>query len=161
MAERRVTERGGGVGIDASAFKVLAKNLRKADRLAYRNMHTGLRAAGELVATEARAIAARDSTSIPPTIKVRVAGSTVSVQAGSASVKIAPLFELGNTGGSKSASAAEKRTFRHPVFNRDVWVSQPMHPFLRPAELTVMPKVRRAVTATLTEALEASDIRVE
>ena len=161
MAASRITERSGGVGIDTSAFKLLAKDLRKANVLASRNLRAGLRGVGEVVAVEARSRAAQYSSTIPPTIKVRVAGTTVSVQAGSADVPIAALFELGNTGGRKSAAASVRGSFRHPVFGHDVWVEQPMHPFLRPAELATMPEIRRTMTRTLTEALEASNLRVE
>ena len=87
----------------------------------------------------------------------------MSVRAGSADVAIAGLFELGNKGGSRSAASTRRGVFRHPVFgHRDIdWPDQPMHPFLRPAEIATMPEIRRTMTRTLTEALEASNLHVE
>lgn len=49
-------------------------------------------------------------------------------------VAIAGLFELGNKGHGKTQTADEGGSFRHPLFGKDVWVEQPMHPFLLPAQ---------------------------
>jgi hypothetical protein len=122
--------------VDARDFKNLAKALRQANKKLLVDTQRELRAVGEIVATEARAIAAKDSQKIPPTVKVRVRGVGVSVVAGgSEETAIAGLFELGNTGSKKKSEAASRRgVFRHPVFgNRQVWVNQDMHPYLAPA----------------------------
>lgn len=67
-------------------------------------------------------------------------------------VVIAGLFELGNTGGSKSASASESGRFRHPVFGSDKWVDQPMHPFLAPAAEKNAAVIEERVVGALDEA---------
>lgn len=148
-----VTVRTGGSGIDTSDFRAVAKALRQAQPELARELRKSLRKAGEIVAVEARSLAEKDSKSIPPTIKVRVASATVSVVAGGKDAPVAGLFELGNTGGSKSASASRKGVFRHPVFgNRDVWVNQPMHRFLAPAAASRAMQVERAVLGALDQA---------
>jgi len=122
--------------VDAREFRNLAKALRKANKKLLRETQSELRAIGELVANDARAIASENSQKIPPTIKTRVRGMSVSIVAGGTSeTAIAGLFELGNTGSKrKSAAASRKGVFRHPVFgNRKVWVNQEMHPFEAPA----------------------------
>lgn len=131
---RATTVRTGGFGIDATELARLSKDLRRTAPDLNRRMRKRLREAGEIVAKEARVISAQDSTKISPTIKVTVAGATVAVTAGGPDLPIAGLLELGNHGGSKSASASSHGTFRHPVFGHPgVWVDQPMHPYLMPA----------------------------
>lgn len=135
-----------GLGIDARDFKLLAKALRTAQVEMYAELHEELRAVGQVVADEARALVQPYSQSIPPTIKVRAAGARVSVTAGGGrggkklaaeifsssygsgshlkaleneaeGPAIAGLLELGNKGGgSKSAAATRRGEFRHPVF---------------------------------------------
>lgn len=174
-----VTIRGQG-GINTSDFKAVVRALKKAQPAMRRELLRNFRAAGELIARDARAIAGEVSTSIPPTIKTRVRGVGVSVEAGGVAgakataaqlfssgygagsgyarkealaegVVIAGLFELGNTGGAKSASASRKGVFRHPVFgDTETWVNQPMHPFLVPAG----EKNKPAVDAAVYEALD-------
>lgn len=115
-----------------------------------RQMRRRLREGGLVVAAEAKAIAAQSSRSIPPTIKVRTARATVAVIAGGQDAPVAGLFELGNTGGRKSAAASRSGKFRHPVFgNPDVWVEQDMHRFLGPAAVASSPVVDRLVGEAL------------
>lgn len=128
-----VMVRGGG-GIDAREFKGLARALKLAQPVARTALLRDLKAIGEKVAKDAEIIVSQYSSTIPPTIKTQVRGESVRVRAGGGDVAIAGLFELGNTGGKKSAKAAEGGLFRHPVFgNMDNWVDQEMHPFLVPA----------------------------
>lgn len=125
--------RTGGVGVDTREFASFAKALRKAKPVLAKELAKSLRAAGEIVAVEARANATSEgSTSIPPTVKTRVASATVSVVAGGAKSPIAGLWELGNSGrASQQQIPIRGGGFRHPVFgNRNVWVNQPRHPFL-------------------------------
>jgi hypothetical protein len=89
-------------------------------------MRTKLREAGALVAEEAKSNVGHYSSSIPPTIKVRTSGTTVSVVAKGV---LASLFEFGNKGSGSSGGS-----FRHPLFgNWDYPQEQPMHPFLSKA----------------------------
>lgn len=112
-------------GLDTTDFKSFSRALRRAQPVLAKGLRVQLRAAGELVAEEARGQVSGASKSIPPTIKVRTSGVTVSVIAGGNGKPLAGLFELGNASGGGGG------TFRHPVYgNQDVWVNQPMHPFL-------------------------------
>jgi hypothetical protein len=72
----------GGTGIDTREFRAVAQALKKAQPLLRRELVANLRVAGELVAKDARSIISEHSTSIPPTIKTRVRGVGVSVEAG-------------------------------------------------------------------------------
>ncbi|HTG23808.1 MAG TPA: hypothetical protein VK681_27490 [Reyranella sp.] len=146
-----ITERGTG-GIDTRDFKAVAKALKKAQPLVRTQLLRNFKLVGGLVAKDAQAIVAEHSESIPPTVKARVRGVGVSVVAGGGEVAIAGLFELGNTGNRKSASASSKGVFRHPVHgNLQNWVNQPMHPFLAPAG----EKNRAKTDAAVLEALDA------
>jgi len=99
---RSVTERvHGGFGIDTTALHDLARDLRKLEGTTAREFRRGLREVGEVVAVEARAEASQFSSKIADTIKVRVAGATVEVRAGSPDVPEAVLLELGNVGSSR------------------------------------------------------------
>ncbi len=126
------TIRGEG-GVDLTDFHLLAKALKLAQPTLRTQLLRNLKAVGNIVAADARAIASENSESIPPTIKTRVRGVSVSVIAGGSAVPIAGLYEFGNTGGKKSAKANARGTFRHPVFNTGKWVSQPRYAYLAPA----------------------------
>ena len=119
----------GKEGVDTKELRQLTRDFMdwKPDK-ALKKM---LRGAGDLIAADAKANIAPYSKSIPPTVKVRIAKTRVSVVAGGAGVPIGGLFELGNKGHGKSQAAARSGTFRHPVFgDRTVWVNQKMHPYL-------------------------------
>lgn len=111
-------------------FKELSKAMAIAVPLSIRtNLRVAFLAAGNMVASKAIEIVDEYSNSVADSIKVRISGMTgVRVVAGGAALPIAGLMELGN---EKSKGGS---TFRHPVFgNQNVWVSQPMHPYLEPA----------------------------
>ncbi len=123
-----------GLYVDDSDFRRFAKALRKADRALYTELRIRLRAAGNIVANEARVYAADASVTIPPTIKVRTSMTSVAVIAGGAGTPLAGLMELGNSSKRHFRTGSRSGTFRHPVFgNKSVWVTQPMHPYLAPA----------------------------
>jgi len=102
--------------IDVSGFRFAAKALRKASPELRLELLRNLKAAGNLVAKDAKANASRYSESIPPTIKVKVRGVGVAVQAGGnyggASDKTVgrELFEAGHgtSGSESSAKRAEE-----------------------------------------------------
>jgi len=122
-----VTLRTGGLSIDTRDFHAFAVALSHGERELNLAMRRRFRAAGNMVADAARAKASY-SEKIDPTIRVRTSRASVSVIAGP--VAIAGLEELGNRAGRGSRGGF----FRHPVFgNRNVWVSQRMRPYLRPA----------------------------
>lgn len=151
---------GGAGGIDASDFRAVARALRRASPALARDLRHNLRKAGDVVAQEARQIAGQHSTSIPPTIRVRTSGASVSVVAGGGSkgtepAAIAGLFELGNTRGRGRAQVADPSgKFRHPVYgHRNRWADQSMHPFLAPAGERKRPAVEALVEKALDEAV--------
>jgi hypothetical protein len=151
---RTVTVRTGGIGIDTSDFRAAARALRKAQPKVALELRKQLRVAGQIVADDAKQEIAKVSTRIPPTVKVRISLTSVSVVAGGGGVPTAGLFELGNHGGRKSAAASRAGRFRHPVHgNRQAWVNQPMHPFLAPAAQRNALKLDAAVTRALDAAM--------
>ena len=85
-----------GLEIDAKEFRYLANALKKASKEMYLQLKRDLKATGEIVAKDARIISSRHSSTIPPTIKTRVRGLTVYVEAG------------GNFGGVSDAKAAKE-----------------------------------------------------
>lgn len=112
-----------GISIDTSSFAKFARDLARVDLALKAEMRKEMKAAGEIVATEARARAGF-STRIPGSIKVGVAGNKIRVYAQAKKAPEAKPLENGGQDG----------TFRHPVFgDRQNWVSQPARPFLRPA----------------------------
>jgi hypothetical protein len=151
-----VTERvKDGFGIDTSALKGLSKDLRRLEDYTARNFRRGMREVGEVVAMEARSKAGEVSKKIAGTIKVRAVGATVEVRAGAKDVPEATLLELGNTG-SRRSSVAGGGTFKHPVFGTDVWVEQPMHPYLYPSAVAKLAEAEIVLERVVDEALRAS-----
>lgn len=123
-----------GVSIDTSSFTKFARDLKEASPELRSALRIELKAAGELVAEEARALAGFSSR-IPGAIKVSAAGNAIKVYVLAKKAPNAKPLEHGGKGG----------TFRHPVFgDRDVWVSQQARPFLWPA---LMANKGRAVEA--------------
>ena len=102
--------------IDTSQLRGLARSLRKVVPEVSAKLREELRATGEPVAVEARALAA-GLAGVPETIKVRLSNTQVAVVAGGA----------GEAEKHKGKAAAFEHmgvpgTFRHPVFgNREVW----------------------------------------
>lgn len=152
------TETGLSFAIDLSELKTFASQLRKAEPRLYRSFRVSLAEAAEVVADRAREIASEQSSSIPPTISVRVSGVAVYVGAGSPSVPLAGLYEVGNAKSGRLVGSSGGRTFRHPVFgDNDNWVSQPRFPFLRRAadesEPVVLERTVFAVQTVLQDVL--------
>ncbi len=139
-----------GMGVDVRDFAAFARALRKGSPEVALQLRVDLRAVGEIVASEARVRAAEWSKTIPPSIRVRTSGATVSVIAGGSGVPLAGLFELGNQG-QRGLGGTD---FRHPVWgNRNVWVSQPMHPFLAPSLEAKIDAVEVAAVEALDSAI--------
>lgn len=143
--------------LDVTEYQAFARDLRRADPVAAASLRKNLKAAGEIVAADARARASF-SKKIVPTIRVKVSGANVVISAGGPGVPIAGLEELGNAaGGSKSAAATGEGRFRHPVFgNKKVWVNQPMHPYLAPAVETKAQEAVDKIADALDDAMRTA-----
>lgn len=126
MPSERIASTG---GVDTHQLKEFVRDLRRTYPVAAKGLRENLRAAGEIVAVEARKKAGEHSKSIPPTIRTSVYGSSVSVKAGNKSNALAALYEVGNKGdGGKSD------TFRHPLFGNWTYPQDQLrYPFLAPA----------------------------
>ena len=139
-----------GVSIDTSSFAKFARGLRAAEPELKLELLREMKAAGEVVAIDARSRAnsfprtGDGTTRIADSIRVSVSGDTIKVVANKKKAPEArPIENKGKSG-----------TFRHPVGgNREVWVNQEAHPFLRPALLAnrelVVAAVKRAVEKAL------------
>ena len=137
------------IQIDTSSFAKFARALKEIDPKLKSELRRELKAAGEVVAVDARARAAF-STRIPGRIKVGVTGNTIRVY-------VQPIKEAGHV---REEFAFENKgktgTFRHPVGgDRNNWVDQQAHPFLKPAaeahSAEVVAGARRAVDAAMKE----------
>lgn len=160
------------VSFDASSLHSLARSIDEAAvRVQAESMRT-VWAVGAEVATAAKAEAKKHSTSIPPTVKFEALPGAAVVHAGNPDVKLAVLYEFGNhkkarrgvkfafraTGFAGPVTRAQhlsgmssRKGFAHPVFgNKDVWVTQESHPFLRPT-FKVM---RRGITVRMKKSWE-------
>jgi hypothetical protein len=135
-----------GLGVDTRDFDAFAKALRIAAPDIRRHLLTRLRGVGAIVAEAARSEVEPYSRSIPPSIKVRLSRASVVVEAGRG-VPLAGLYELGNIGSNRTD------VFRHPVFGRDVWAEQRMHPFLAPAVRKQWDEVEVAAVQALDETI--------
>jgi bacteriophage HK97-gp10 putative tail-component len=144
----RTSKSGISIYADTKQLSVLARNLRIAAPEAWKACRVSLRAAGNVVASDARSRASYSSR-IPASIKVRTtAGGNVKVVAGGPQAEdAAPLENKGRAG-----------TFRHPVFGTDTWVEQKAQPFLAPAlaahESEVAQMIEDAVTAAVERAID-------
>ena|ERR1017187_2346496 len=140
MAE--VTKGGAGFYVNLTEFHDLAINFRAIEPLLYRCLTSSLRASGQLVADDAKERASY-SKSIPDSIKVRVQGLTVTVQADRTDISSLEEFAPGH--------------WDHPVFGSGS-VTQIAHPFLYPALAAkgeqAATQIELAVEAALTGAME-------
>lgn len=139
-----------GFRVTTKELRSLAKDLVKSSKLTRRALLLGLKAAGEVVAVDARERASW-STHIPGTIKTRVSTASVSVKVvagGPNAPDAAPLENHGKAG-----------KFRHPVYgNRQVWVDQPARPYLAPAVDARQDEIVELVTKSVDDALAASNL---
>ena len=110
--------------IDTADFRAFSDSCLRAIPALSRNTDKRLLIAGEAIAADARSRCDSTTTTIS---FAPVGHGTVAILAQGG--PITGLLEDGNKG-----SGGAGGTFRHPVFgNPEVWVNQPMHPYLRPA----------------------------
>lgn len=110
-----------GISADVSQLKSFAARTRKAQPTIYKKLRSEIKDAGEIVRVAAVAKASY-SKKIPPGIKSRATGNSVTVTAKGPA--IVTLMEGSGDGGS----------WRHPLFgNRKDWYSEARRPYLHPA----------------------------
>jgi hypothetical protein len=137
------------VGIDHSEISVLAVKLERMPFALRSRLRPVVKAGAASIAGQAKVNAAFSSR-IPGAIYVRstagsdVTGVSATVGVSAAKAPHARVLEDGNTGSSSTT------TFRHPVYGRDTWVPQDMHPFLAPA----VASKKTAITAEIAAAIE-------
>lgn len=149
-ARTRSSRSGSLVTIDLSELREFSAIIRQTSPKVYRALGDGLREAGMVIADEARARSSTFSTRIPASIRVRKVGIRVSVTAGDENaLDAAPLENKGIEG-----------FFRHPVFgNRDVWVNQQAHPYLRPAAEAQGERTADKVLESIARALDQAGFK--
>jgi hypothetical protein len=164
MAKESTTVAGftGKSGVDLRGMRKLTRDLRGFKPS--KELHKALRAAGLMIAEDAKEIAGEVSTSVPPTVKVRVSKTKISVVAGNEDVPLAGLLELGNKGKNrKQQTASSTGEFRHPVWgDRDEveWVAQPMHPYLLKAAVKNYKNIESLEGAAVAKAFAERDLPV-
>ena len=133
-------------GIDRKEFKALTRDLKafKPDK----QTKKALRMAGTLIAEDAKAMVSPYSKTVPPSIRVRIRKTSISVIAGGTGVPMGGLLEMGNKGRGESG------TFRHPVFGTETWVKQPTHPYLLRATRKNMHAIERFEGQIVAEAFK-------
>ncbi len=139
------------LSVNTKSLKVFASVLRKEQLEVAKRLRLRLKAAGEIVAADARARAKVGMPTNPPRIKVSVSGlRAVSVTA-ERTVKNAegervelPMYNEFAYG-----------SWKHPTFGHDPQVSQKAHPFLYPALEAHSEEAIAAIAVALDEVVEA------
>jgi HK97 gp10 family phage protein len=130
--------------VDATGLRALAADLRTVSPELYTAFRARTKAAGMLVAAEAKRRSSW-STRIPGSIKVSITnlGTGIKVTANGAKAPDAAPYE----------NKGQSGNFRHPVFgNTDVWVSQKARPFLAPAAEAKAEEVTEAFAEAVDDA---------
>jgi hypothetical protein len=137
------------VTIDHSQVSVLAVKLERMPFALRSRLRPVVKAGAVSIAGQAK-INAAFSSRIPGAISVGssagtdVTGASATVRVSAEKAPHARALEDGNTGSSSTT------TFRHPVYGRDWWANQDMHPFLGPA----VASKERAIVAAIASAIE-------
>jgi hypothetical protein len=137
------------VTIDHSQVTVLATKLERMPFALRSRLRPVVKAGAASIAGQAKVNAAFSSR-IPGAIYVRssagtdVTGASATVGVSASKAPHARVLEDGNTGSSSTS------TFRHPVYGRDWWAPQDMHPFLGPA----VTSKKKAIEAEIVAAIE-------
>lgn len=135
------------IRFDADELRLLARDARAAGPAAARGLKGGVRAAGEIVAADARSRAGWSSR-IPGSVTVRSSVRAAVVEAGGDTAPHAAPYE----------NEGRPGTFRHPVnawARRDraewVWADNPARPFLHPALMARADEVADVIAAAVVE----------
>ncbi len=141
--------------IDTSSFAAFSRDLKRADPKLQKELRTNLKAAGELVAVDARRRAGAFSSRIPGAIKVGVAAGSSRIGKGGVKIKVYVDAKKAPHGRPYEGITGNS-TFRHPVDKeRETWVDQATHHYLRPAmeagRVAVLAASKRSVDKALAE----------
>lgn len=119
------------IRIDASSFASFSRDLKKASPELQKELRTGIRVAGEIVATDARRRAGDFSTRIPGAIKVGVAAGSSRVGRSGVSIRVY-VDKKKAPHGRPIEGIGGNSTFRHPTDGpeRQHWVNQPTKHYL-------------------------------
>ncbi len=124
LAKNVKTVRSAAITVNMQSFAHLARDMKRAAPLMYKEIHHGLKDIGEIVAVEARHNASYAQEKIANSIKVRTSLFTVSV------IAKGTLAELEERGSAKPGP----QWWRHPLFgDRYHWYPQRGRPYLYPA----------------------------
>ena len=145
-----------GLVVDTTDLRSLGKALRQSKGELNKHFRASLREIGRHVAADAKVIASAHSQSIPPTIRARSTGVSITIEAGGDS-PLARLWEVGNIG-----KADDSMEFRHPVFGTDdPWVEQKRYPFLKPAAEKNQASTAHEVERAINDAFRAAGLQSE
>lgn len=129
-----------GFTVDASSLEEVARKFKQAAHDAKPEVMKELAVIGEEHKKLARELAGKGSTSIPPTIDMRMLPDAVELTA--AGTALAWVYERGNKDRRRG------KTFHHPTFGHDPQVDQPRYPFFKGARARLAVwTVRRLVEA--------------
>lgn len=144
------------IDIDTSSFAKFSADLRRAAPELQKQLRKELKAAGELVAEDARRRAGSFSTRIPGAIKVGVAAGSSRI--GKGGVKIRIYVDANKAPHGRPIEGITGNSFfRHPTDGeeRQTWVNQPTRHYLRPAmqagRITVIKGAQDAISKALRE----------
>lgn len=139
------------MGVEYSSIRGLVRGFGKVPIELRKELRPRLRTSGERLRADMRRRAAYSSRipgAIGLTVRFTARGGGIRLTVNSRRAPHARVLERGNLAGRAAV-------FRHPVFGRDVWVTQPTRPFFFPAlkagRSQVKENVRGAVVASLRE----------
>lgn len=153
----------------ANQLKILAFELKAADKALTVTMRRNLRAAVAPIAADVKNEAAKFSKSIPPTIAIRTqfTGKKVGVWVASLASRLPeghkPLARLQEFGSQRNPGKIRHPGRGGPRFSielrDDPWIEQPAHPFLIPTALKHAPEVRLAMRKVMDETARAAGFK--
>jgi hypothetical protein len=139
------------MGVEYDSVRALAAGFGKVPAELRKELRPRLRTSGEHLRADMRRRASYSSRipgAIGLTVRFSARGGGIRLNVNSRRAPHARVLERGNLGGRAD-------TFRHPVFGRDVWVTQATRPFFFPAlkagRAQIKDNIRGAVVASLRE----------
>ncbi len=142
------------IDIDTSSFAAFSKDLKKASKELQTQLRKELKAAGEIVADDARHRASNFSTRIPGAIKVGVAAGSTRI--GKGGVKIRVYVDAKKAPHGRPIEGITGNSFfRHPTDGEDRqhWVDQKTIHYLKPAIVAGRVMVVKGAQTAISKAL--------